>query len=130
MTSSCSHLPHCATIPAMVARIATLVIVAAFFALSSRPAIAQELHPVPATLLNRSGMVCISISKQGSVSGAYVLKSIGDPQADRDMLDWVRQSHWQVAMPDEKLRDTWFPMPVSFGDAKSVAATPSCSASA
>jgi len=114
----------------MVIRIAALVIVAASLALPVRPAMAQELPPIPATLLNRTGVVCISISKQGGVSGAYVLKSIGDPQADRDMLDWVRQLHWPVATPDEKLRDTWFPMPVAFGDAKAMDAPPSCPAPA
>ncbi|WP_138995717.1 energy transducer TonB family protein [Sphingomonas sp. PAMC 26621] len=114
----------------MVVRIPALVIVAASLGLSACPATAEELPPVPATLLNRSGIVCVSISKQGSVSGAYLLKSMGDPQADRDMLDWVRQLHWPVSTPAEQLRDTWFPMPVSFGDAKSINTPASCSAPA
>jgi hypothetical protein len=114
----------------MVIRTAATVIVAASLALSLRPATAQELPLIPATLLNRSGVVCISISKQGSVIGAYVLKTIGNAQADRDMLDWGRQLHWLVSTLGEKSREAWFAMPVVFGDAKSMDTPPSCSAPA
>lgn len=76
---------------------------------------AQELPPVPATLLNASGAVCINISKRGDLNGAYVLASTGNSQADQDMLAWVRKLHWPVATPGETLRDTWFPMPIGFG---------------
>ena len=78
-------------------------------------AAAQELPPLPATLLNASGAVCITVSKKGKVDGAYVLASTGDAQTDTDMLAWVNQLRWPIATPGEKLRDMWFPMPISFG---------------
>ena len=90
------------------------------------PVGAQELPPLPPSLLNTAGAVCISISNQGDVNGTYVLTSTGDAQADRDMLAWVRQLHWPVATPGEKMRETWFPMPIAFGDKKPPDAPPSC----
>lgn len=91
---------------------------------------AQELPPLPESLLNASGAVCMNVSMTGDVRGAYLLTSTGDSNADKDMVAWARQLHWPVAKPGEKLRDTWFPMPIAFGSAKPVAAPPTCSAPA
>jgi len=108
----------------MVIRITALAIAIAVAA--ADVAKAQELPPLPSTLLNASGAVCISISKEGDVGGAYVLASTGDAQADRDMLAWVHQLHWPVATPGEKMRDTWFPMPIGFGSKEPPKVPQSC----
>ena len=109
-------------------RVAVLAIT--FAVAAARAAGAQELPPLPPTLLNASGAVCISISKQGDVGGAYVLTSTGDAQADKDMLAWVYQLHWSVAAPGEKMRDTWFPMPIGFGENEPPKVPPDCPAPA
>jgi hypothetical protein len=88
----------------------------------------QELPPLPATLLNASGAVCIDISKIGKVDGAYVLASTGDAQTDNDMLAWVKQMRWPIARPGEKLRDAWFPMPTGFGAKQPPTVAPTCAA--
>ncbi len=102
----------------MLIRATSFGIAFAVLASTAVPLVAQELPPLPATLLNASGAVCISISRQGGINGAYVLTSTGDAQADRDMLAWVRQLRWPVATPDETMRDTWFPMPIGFREKK------------
>lgn len=100
----------------MFIRLAHLALVVALSVQAvAMPAVAQELPPVPATLLNASGAVCINVSKKGGVNGAYILASTRDAQADRDMLAWVHRLRWPIATPGEKLRDTWFPMPIGFG---------------
>lgn len=109
----CGSSYYRAIIPKMVIRAAAFSI--SFAIAIAGIADAQDLPPVPSTLLNASGAVCISISKQGDVNGAYILTSTGDRQADNDMIAWVHQLHWPVAAPGEKMRDTWFPMPIGFG---------------
>lgn len=114
----------------MVIRATPFEIAVALLVFLSGSAGAQELPPLPATLLHASGAVCVNVSKKGTVSGAYLLTSTGNADADADMVTWARQLHWPVAKPGEKLRDTWFPMPIAFGDAKPVAAPASCAAPA
>jgi hypothetical protein len=109
----CCRSDNCAINPIMVIRAAVLAF--AFAVATIGIADAQELPPLPSTLLNASGAVCITISKQGDVGGAYILASTGDAQADKDMLAWVQQLHWPVTAPGEKMRDKWFPMPIGFG---------------
>lgn len=110
-----------ATLSAIVIAYSLLVVVSAE---------AQELPPLPATLLNASGAVCVNVSKKGDVGGVYLLTSTGDADADKDLVAWARQLHWPIATPDEKLRDTWFPMPIAFGDAEPVHAPAACGAPA
>lgn len=86
------------------------------FLLAATPLRAQNLPPVPFSLLNASGVVCVRVSRDGGVVGAYILRSTGNTVADRDLLSWVNQLHWPKAVPGEKLRTTWFPMPIAFGD--------------
>lgn len=80
-------------------------------------AYAQELPPIPASLRSASGVVCIKISDDGFVAGAFVFTSTGNAQADDDLLLWVRQLRWGKAAPGEPGRNTWFAMPVAFGGA-------------
>lgn len=117
---------HC---PWMFIRLARLALVVALSVQAvAMPAVAQELPPVPATLLNASGAVCINVSKKGDVNGAYILASTRDAQADRDMLAWVHRLRWPIATPGEKLRDTWFPMPIGFGGKQPPKIASTCSA--
>lgn len=86
----------------MFIRLAHLALVVALSVQAvAMPAVAQELPPVPATLLNASGAVCINVSKKGGVNGAYILASTRDAQADRDMLAWVHRLRWPIATPGE-----------------------------
>lgn len=125
---TCRRSGRRATLPTMVIRIAALATALCFTA--ANVAQAQELPPLPSTLLNASGAVCISISKEGDVRGAYILATTGDRQADRDMLAWVHQLHWPVATPGEKMRETWFPMPIGFGGKEPPKVPQSCSSPA
>ena len=100
----------------MITRAAVCAFAFAFANSSVVSEAAQELPPLPATLLNASGAVCIKVTKQNEAGGVYILASTGDPQVDRDMLAWVRELRWPVATSGEKLRDTWFPMPIAFGE--------------
>lgn len=90
-------------------------------------AAAQELPPVPPDLVDTAAVICIRVSQSGSVDGEFILASTGDSARDAEVLEWVRQLHWPQAKPDEKLRGTWFPMPVSFGQAKPLSMPSSCS---
>jgi hypothetical protein len=49
------------------------------------PALAAETVPVPASLLNRSAVVCVKVSAKGTVKDAFVVRSTGNAQADADM---------------------------------------------
>ena len=127
---TCSHPAPCVTIPTMVIR-ATLSGIAVTFLISlAGSAEAQELPPLPTSLLNASGAVCIKVSRGGAVRGVYLLTGTGNADADKDMVAWARQLHWPMAKPGEKLRDTWFPMPIAFGGTTPVAAPTSCGAPA
>lgn len=106
----------------------SLAFVIALLVQPASGAAAQELPPLPATLLNASGAVCINVSKQGGVNGAYVLASTGDAQTDQDMLAWVHQLRWPIATPGEKLRGTWFPMPIGFGEKQPPKVAATCTA--
>ncbi|MBB3957868.1 energy transducer TonB family protein [Novosphingobium sediminicola] len=81
-------------------------------------AAAQELPPLEPILLNSSAVTCIKIADDGSVSDAFIVVSSGLPERDRHVLAWVRQLHWDAALPGDRFRNRWFPMPVAFGNAK------------
>lgn len=85
-------------------------------ALSSAPAFAQY-PPVPAELVDKSGVVCIRVGHNGDVTGVFTLVSVGDADADAAMLAWARQLRWMPAVDGDVSRDRWFPMPVAFGSA-------------
>jgi TonB family protein len=79
---------------------------------------AQEPPPIASILLNSSAVTCIKIADDGSVSGAFIVTSSGLAERDRAVLAWVRQLHWDAALPGDQSRNRWFPMPVAFGHAK------------
>lgn len=109
----------------MANRIGVLVgITAAVF---TTGAAASELPPITPALLNTSALTCVRIGDDGSITGAFLIGTTGDPEIDQHVVDWVRNLHWLPATPGEKLCNTWFPMPVAFGNAKAPEAPDSCS---
>jgi len=89
---------------------------------------AQELPAIPQDLLNVSALSCIKLNNSGKVAGAYLIHSTGDAHRDKEIVDWVKQLHWDKAKPGDKSRNVWFPMPVAFGDAQTPEAPESCPA--
>lgn len=85
--------------------------------LGASAAAAQELPPISGDMLNVAAVACVKIDDNGSVVGAYLVQPTGDAGRDRHVLAWVKKLHWDKAAPGEKLRNMWFPMPVSFGSA-------------
>ncbi len=85
---------------------------------AAAPLGASELAPVPTSLMNRNGVVCVKVTKTGKVRDAFVVQSTGDGTADADMIDWVRSLSWPPARTDAALRETWQPVPVAMGKAE------------
>jgi TonB family protein len=79
------------------------------------PATAAEKAPVPTSLLNRSGIVCVKVSAKGTVKDAFVVRSTGDATADADMIQWIRTVAWPAAKPGNSTRNSWQPVPVAMG---------------
>lgn len=87
-----------------------------FGALVATRAFAQ-FSPVPAELVDKSGVVCIRVGHNGDVTGVFTLVSVGDADADAALLGWAKQLRWPPAVDGDVSRDRWFPMPVAFGSA-------------
>jgi hypothetical protein len=85
-----------------------------------------QVPDVPEDLLNVSAISCVKMDDNGKVVGAYIVQSTGDAHRDREIVDWVKQLHWDKAKPGDKLRNVWFPMPVAFGDGKAPELPASC----
>ncbi len=83
--------------------------------LASVPLCAQDTTHFPASLANASGALCLKVSKQGIVNGAYILSSTGNTATDREMINWAQQLQWPEAPLGDLERDVWFPMRVAFG---------------
>jgi TonB family protein len=103
------------------------LVTASFAAIWASTISAQELPPIPADLIDSTAVTCIKISVAGAVEDAFIVQSTGDQTKDAEVLKWVRQLHWAKAGPGEKLRNTWFPMPVAFGSVTSPKMPASCS---
>jgi len=101
----------------------TAVMIGAAF---SANAASDELPPLTPDLLNVAGVACVRIGDDGSVTGAFLIGSTGDPTRDQHLVDWVQHLHWLPAKPGEKLRNSWFPMPVATGNARAPKAPDSC----
>jgi hypothetical protein len=95
--------------------------------LSPVPAGAQlrDLPPVPRLLVDTAALVCVKIDAEGQAD-AYVLDSLGDKARDAAVISWVRQLRFPKGKPGDPGRDSWFPMPVAFGNAKSPKLPPNC----
>lgn len=82
------------------------------------PLAAAQLVPVPPSLNDKAGVVCIKVSPKGTVSDVFLIQSTGDGLADADMIDWVRTLSWPVARRGDTTRKTWQPLPVAMGKAE------------
>ena len=99
-----------------------------WLALLPATALAQELPPIPADLLNSTAVTCIKISRSGAVEQAFIVVSTGDKAKDVEVLDWVRHLHWpEATVENDKFRATWIPMPVAFGEVKPLPMPATCS---
>jgi hypothetical protein len=108
----------------------SLVVVCALGLLlaNSAASASDELPPITPDLDGVSAVACVRIGQSGAITGAFLLSSTGDHQRDGHLLQWIQQLHWPPAAPGEKLRDTWFPMPVAIGNgAKALDPPESCS---
>ena len=106
----------------------SITVITAMTALASGANAAKdEVPPLTPDLINAAGVACVRIDNAGSVTGAFLIATTGDPGRDQHLLDWVQRLHWPAAEPGEKLRNTWFPMPIAIGSAKLPQAPRSCS---
>ncbi|HEX4848666.1 MAG TPA: hypothetical protein VFV30_11020 [Novosphingobium sp.] len=85
--------------------------------IAATPTLAEELAPVPSSLMNRNGVVCVKVTTAGKVSEVFVVRSTGDGAADADLVDWVRTLSWPKAPASDTSRNTWQPLPVAMGKA-------------
>jgi TonB family protein len=86
--------------------------------LAAIPALAAVTVPVPASLMNRSAVVCVKVSAKGTVKDAFVVRSTGNTQADADMIEWIRKVPWPKAKNGDPTRNQWQPIPVAMGKAQ------------
>lgn len=56
---------------------------------SSGPAAAP-----PGEVAHVAAVTCIRVDEAGAASGAFIVRSTGDPAKDRALIGWVRQLHW------------------------------------
>ena len=91
----------------------------------STVAAAQELPPVPLELVDSALVLCVTIDEAG-VPDALVITGTGDAAKDRAALQWVKQLRWPPAGPGEEGRNSWFPMPIAFGNAAPLPPPPAC----
>jgi TonB family protein len=89
------------------------------------PASSQELPPITPELRNVAAVVCIRVDEAGTVSGALIVVSSGDPARDNALLGWVRQLRWGAG-PGEGWRNQWFPMPIAIGSVPPPPAPATC----
>jgi TonB family protein len=94
--------------------------------LATVPALAAATVPVPASLMNRSAVVCVKVSAKGTVKDAFVVRSTGNAQADADMIEWIRKVPWPKAKNGDATRNQWQPVPVAMGKAAAPELPDSC----
>lgn len=97
----------------MVRRLSALLAAASLAASASFAAEAPP--PVPASMMNKAGVVCVKVTPKGNVADAFVVRSTGDGTADADMVDYVSSLRWPAAKRTDASRGTWQPVPVAMG---------------
>jgi TonB family protein len=90
------------------------------------PALAATTVPIPASMMNRSAVVCVNVSAKGTVKDAFVVRSTGNAQADADMIEWIRKVPWPKAKAGDPSRNQWQPIPVAMGKAAAPELPDSC----
>ena len=86
----------------------------------------QELPPVLPDFLNKAAIACVKINDDGIVVGAFMIKSSGEANIDREMLDWTKQLHWGTLQPGDRSRNIWIPIGLAFGSAKAPLSPATC----
>jgi len=76
---------------------------------------AEAPPPVPTSMMNKAGVVCVKVTPKGTVADAFVVRSTGDGTADADMIDYVSALRWPAAKGPDPSRGTWQPVPVAMG---------------
>ena len=76
---------------------------------------AEAPPPVPTSMMNKAGVVCVKVTPKGTVADAFVVRSAGDGTADADMIDYVSALRWPTAKGPDPSRGTWQPVPVAMG---------------
>jgi TonB family protein len=94
--------------------------------LAAVPALAAETVPVPASLMNRSAVICVKVTAKGTVKDAFVVRSTGNSQADADMIEWIHKVPWPKAKNGDPTRNQWQPVPVAMGKAEAPELPDSC----
>lgn len=89
-------------------------------------AAAGDLTPVPSSLSNRAGVVCVKVTNAGNVRDAFVVASTGDDLADADMIDYVKGLKWPKSARNDPARNTWQPVVVRMGRAPAPDAPSTC----
>jgi TonB family protein len=94
--------------------------------LAAVPALTAVTVPSPASLMNRSAVVCVKVTAKGTVKDAFVVRSTGNTQADADMIEWIRKVPWPKAKKGDPTRNQWQPIPVAMGKAAAPELPDSC----
>lgn len=80
-------------------------------------AASAQQPPIPRSLTNEAGAVCLKVAENGTVDDAFVLVSTGSKRKDRDLLAWARQMQWPARKAAGEERNVWFPMALVSGTA-------------
>jgi len=94
---------------------ALAILLAAAACAAPAVSLASERAPVPVSMMNRAGVVCVKVTVGGRVVDAFVVRSSGDGAADADMVDYVRALTWPKVAKAEPARNSWQPVPVAMG---------------
>lgn len=88
---------------------------------AASPASAQALPPIPRLLLDRAGVACVKVGAGGLVREAFLVVSTGAAETDAELLSWVRGLRWNqssAGQGEAAPEETWFALPVAFGEAE------------
>ena len=103
----------------------TLAFASLLFGLAISAASA-DTAPIPESLANSAGAVCLKVAENGQIAGAFVLVSTGSKRKDRDLLLWAKQLRWPVKKKEGEVRSAWFPMALVTGAAREPTMPKSC----
>ncbi|MEZ0243053.1 MAG: hypothetical protein ACAH11_06725 [Sphingomonas sp.] len=81
---------------------------------------AQRLPDLDPSLMGTSAVTCVRVDDRGRVSDAFIVTSTGDAEKDRRLIAWVKKMRWGSRKANEPERNTWMPMPISFGEKQSM----------
>ena len=91
--------------------------------------VSAQMAPIPRSLSNASGGVCLKIANNGTIADAFLIVSTGSESKDRDLLAYAKQLQWPAQKRDGEVREVWFPMALASGKAKPPQMPKSCAPS-